>query len=334
MDRKITNIELSQESIDKIEKDVNKKVGYNGIRPSKEDRINFAKILKLMNEDCTEGKISQSEAFSKIIRSYISIADNKAEEEERTAAIDLSAEIWSASYHTEKFIQALKDMQTKAQNTVKTITDNANIHVKNRDVEIDTLKLKLEEANKEITRLSDRDSIFLKLNEANETIINLKNVENNNQQLTKEINTKEKMIQELNIKLEELERKNREIISINCGKDDEIKSLNREIDSTKKDNEREIKNLNKEMGILKRENSNLSMERDTLKNDLAGKETSISILQKTLTSIEEAKKTEIQSIKNTFERTLELEKKAIEIESKLTIEELKLKISKLQKIKN
>lgn len=255
------------------EKVKKQKAGLNAIRPDDYVEKRFKDLAK-------ENNFSQTEMFNSIFWNYILDKKN----EKKQLALNLESEINLISNDLNNILKHFKSISDKAQETIISITTNAEQTEKNLTSDIDTLGKQIEELKTRNSELELSNSTF------NEVKANLES------QLL-EIAEKYKSN---GIELTEANKTIKE-------KDKTIKDLEKNISLMEKNEYSSVKEINRLKGdLINLENNvkNLQSTNDSLNN--------------TINSIDTLKKSEISSIESKY---------------KLLIEELELKLRRLEESK-
>ena len=336
---KISDVKLTTEEENKIKKESEEKRGLSAIRPTQDAREKFSKVLKALAKEEGVNKISQTKAFEMMLDTYIDVFDGEIDKKNRTATINFKDNLLNIRYHLGVLLKTIRDMEIVAQDAINVAAENANAQINIRDIEINTLKLKLEESENRVKELEEfkenADNVVAKKDreieslteELNECKNNISNLEVKNEELSKD----NANLQEWNnVHLNNIEELQKEIAIANAvaekNKEEvvELKELNKEKDKELARITKEIDTTAKQINLIERQINVVTQERDKLIVDLANEKNSVSMLQNTIRTIESTRQVEMDSARNQYNRMLELEKNALVLEHNAVVKSLEL----------
>lgn len=304
------NINLSN----KNEPKKKQRAGLNAIRPGDYVKSSF-------KEMATSKNFSQTEMFERMFWSYI----KKENDEKRQQAIDYSSEINLISKDLDNILNHFKGITEKAQETVITITSNADQTKNNLTLDIDTLGKRIVELEKRNIELEDSNRVFNEVKASLEDTIQ----KQTNTLKIKDLELAETklVLKDRNEKIKNLEN----IIESNRGLNERIEKENNKLLEDARNNDSRIKSL-------EISNNNLQSTLSTIdilkKSEIAAIDTKyqavITNLKEQLKGFDDIKETELRGLENRLRIELDADKKLAIADMRLELAEFKIKYAEVQ----
>lgn len=283
------------------------KPGLNAVRPDDS-------IERSFKDMAANRGLSQTEMFERIFLSFIT----QERESKQQQAIDYTSEINLISNNLNNILNHFKGITKKAQETVLTISSNAEQTQKNLNFEVDTMKKKAEDLEKRNIELEEINKVFSDVKNSLEDTISKQNSE------LAEIKS---ILREKDIQIKD--------------QDKAIRIMEKSSENLQKENDKlseELRNNESKLKSLETSNNNLQATLFSIetfkKSEIAAIDTKyksiISNLEDQIKNFNNTKEKELKTLENRVRIELDAEKKMAIADMKLKLADMKGKYAESQ----